>query len=47
LTERNRETAENARIPGAAGQTVQMDATYSRQDGWIRVVAQFTNLGGG
>ena len=31
----------------AAGQTVQMDATYSQQDGLIRVVAQFTSLGGG
>jgi len=31
----------------ANGQTVQMDATYSRQDGWIRVVAQFTNMTGG
>jgi len=47
LAKRNREPAENARIPGAADQTVQMDATYSQQDGWIRVVALFTNLAGG
>ena len=31
----------------AAGGTIQMDATYSQQGGWIRVVAQLTNLGGG
>jgi hypothetical protein len=29
----------------AAGMTIQMDATFSQQDRWIRVVAQLTNLG--